>query len=336
MSRPYTPNRQTYRGRRRTRLWLAILCLLCAAAILAFLIVRLVLPSDGQMLPAPTGSTHMNQPSLPPTQTTPADTQPVPVTAPPSASETAPVQAVPAPSAVPSEVLPPQTAAPASFEPVEGSVVPAQISEVAVPQGEAHDKSWFSNAVMVGDSRIDGFRLYSGVTECDYIVRTGMSVYDVADEKPVIRVGEEKQTVYQALGEKQYAKVYLSMGVNELGYYNPEVYGKKYSQIVDQVRTIQPNAQVYVMTIIPVNTKLCAENDQKSWITNEWVAKYNAALVGMAAEKGVMLLNPVEVMQDETGELREDLASDGVHFKKVGYELWRDYLLSHTGEAAGE
>lgn len=337
MSYPsYTSNRRSYRGRRKTRIWLALLCVLCAVGVVAVLVWRLTQSPSGQVLePLPPASAPVAATTAMPEVTPPASD--VPASAAPSQSGTvesapaAPSEAPPAvPSAAPSAV--PSEAAPASFAPVDGSVVPVEIAGVAVPQGEAHGLEWFDDAVMVGDSRVDGFRIYSGVTQCDYIVRTGMSVYDVADEKPVIRVGEEKHTVYQVLGEKQYGKVYLSVGINELGYYNPEGYGKKYGQIVDQVRAIQPGAQVYVMTIIPVNSKLCAENKQKEWITNEWVAKYNAALVGMAAEKGVLLVNPVETMQDETGELREDLASDGVHFKKAGYELWRDYLLCHTGK----
>jgi len=290
---------------------------------MAFLLIRLARTPTAQTLEPPPPAPVEAAPPLPP------ENAPL--------SEAAPLETAAVPETAPAGTAPPPSAAPTVFEPVEGSVVPAEIDSLTVPQGEARDSGWFSDAVMVGDSRVDGFRIYSGITECDYIVRTGMSVYDVADEKPVVRVGEEKQTVYQVLGQKQYAKVYLSLGVNELGYYDPTTYGKKYSKIIDQVRAIQPDAQVYVMTIIPVNSKVCAENEQKEWINNEWVAKYNAALVSMAVEKGVLLLNPVEALEDSAGELREDLASDGVHFKKAGYELWRDYLLCHTGEdGAGE
>lgn len=327
----YTP-RRAYRGRKKFRVWLLIIDIVCAAVIMAFLFVRLARTPTAQTLePPPPAPVEAAPPLLPEnaplSETAPLETVPVPETAPP---ETA------LPEPTPTVTAPPPSAAPTVFEPVEGSVVPAEIDTLAVPQGEARDSGWFSDAVMVGDSRVDGFRIYSGITECDYIVRTGMSVYDVADEKPVVRVGEEKQTVYHILGQKQYAKVYLSLGVNELGYYDPKTYAQKYGKIIDQVRVIQPDAQVYVMTIIPVNAKVCEENKQKEWITNEWVAKYNAALVGMAVEKRALLVNPVEALEDDAGELREDLAADGVHFKKAGYELWRDYLLCHTGEAAGE
>lgn len=153
----------------------------------------------------------------------------------------------------------------------------------------------------------------------------------MAQEEEVIRRGEEKISVFAALEEGQYAKVYLSMGVNELGYYNPEGFGETFGKVVDRVRELQPNAAVYVMTVIPVNSEKCREYDQKSYVNNDLVKQYNEALVKMALEKDVYLVNTVEALADETGEVPADLSSDGVHFKKEGYLMWRDYLLCHTG-----
>ncbi len=207
----------------------------------------------------------------------------------------------------------------------------SSIAEVAVPGGTAYDTSWFSDAVLIGDSRMNGFQLYSDVKEASYITCTGLSIYQVAQEEEVIRRGEEKISVFAALEEGQYAKVYLSMGVNELGYYNPEGFGETFGKVVDRVRELQPNAAVYVMTVIPVNSEKCREYDQKSYVNNDLVKQYNEALVKMALEKDVYLVNTVEALADETGEVPADLSSDGVHFKKEGYLMWRDYLLCHTG-----
>jgi len=212
-----------------------------------------------------------------------------------------------------------------------GSVVSDDISELAVAEGEAMDGDWFSDAVLLGDSRVDGFRLYSGAKGADHIVRAGMSVYEVDKEKQNISVGGAKYSAYQLLGKKQYAKVYLSIGVNELGYYDPNGYAETYEKIIDKVHQLQPNAQIYVMTIIPVNTKVCKANGQKSYINNDLIRQYNTALVEMAAEKDVLLIDAAEALAGEDGELLENMTSDGVHFTKEGYVAWKDYLLCHTG-----
>lgn len=210
-------------------------------------------------------------------------------------------------------------------------VVPENIDEIAVAEGKAVDSGWFSDAVLIGDSRVDGFRLYSGASEADYIVRAGMSVYEVDKEKQNISVGGAKHSVYQLLGRKQYAKVYLSIGINELGYYDPKGYAETYKKIIDRVSRLQPDAQIYVMTLIPVNAKVCKENNQRSYINNDLIRQYNTALVEMAAAKDVLLINAAEALAGEDGELLEEMTSDGVHFIKDGYAAWRDYLLCHTG-----
>lgn len=210
------------------------------------------------------------------------------------------------------------------------------MAAVAVPEGEAQDLSWFSDAVLIGDSRMNGFQLYSDVTEAHYITCTGLSIYKVAEEEKLIRWGEEKISVLEALKKGTYGKVYLSMGVNELGYYNPEGFAETFGKVIDRVREIQPGAEVYVMTIIPVNSELCREYKQFDYVNNTLVEEYNTALVDMAKEKDVYLVNVSEALVDETGEPPKELSSDGVHFQKEGYLRWRDYLLCHTGAGKGE
>lgn len=315
-----------YRGRRRFPLWLLAVDVLCVVVVLTVLVLRLWDrgAGPGAVSPPPVGPDEVA--AAMESETSPAPSaQPTAVPSPEASSlPSAPVNA----TAAPDVSAPPAASVPL---PPEGSVVPANIAEIEVPQGEAKDSSWFSDAVLVGDSRIDGFRIYSGITECDYIIRTGMSVYDVAERKQNVKVGDRKYSVMELLEQKPYAKIYLSMGVNELGYYNPEGYGAKYGDIIDQIRSLQPDAEIYVQTIIPVNAAMCAENNQPEYVNNEIIRQYNASLVEMAVNKGVLLVNPVEALEDDTGEIPAELSSDGVHFKAEGYILWRDYLLCHTG-----
>jgi len=173
--------------------------------------------------------------------------------------------------------------------------------------------------------------MYSGVTEADYIDFTGMSVYTVASGKKIIRQGEEKLSVLEVLAQKQYEKIYLCLGVNELGYGNPDGYAKTYGEVIDQIRQLEPNATVYVQTIIPVNAEECKSHGQFDYVNNEMIGRYNTALVRMTAEKKVLLIDAAEALTDSNGELPAEISADGVHFQKKGYTIWRDYLLCHTG-----
>jgi len=193
-------------------------------------------------------------------------------------------------------------------------------------------EEWFADAVLIGDSRMDGFHLYSGVTkEADFLVHTGLTVYEVVNGKEVIRRGEKKVSVLAALDGKSYGKVYLALGVNELGYKDAQDFADTFGKLVDELRERLPDAAIYLQGIIPVNTEKCKAHSQPYYVTNENIAAYNEALAAMAAEKEVFFLSPPDALLDENGETSADLSADGVHFKRDGYALWLEYLTTHTG-----
>ena len=202
-----------------------------------------------------------------------------------------------------------------------------------VPESEAVDQAqWLADAVFIGDSRTDGFRLFSGVTsQATFLENTGLTVFEVMEGKKVIRRGDAKISVLDALKEGTYGKVYIALGVNELGYRDSDAFAETYGQFIDAVRELQPDALLYIQAIIPVNTAKCKANSQPYYVTNEAIAAYNEALAGLCAEKEVFFLRVDEPFLDENGETQADLSADGVHFKKEGYIKWLDYLTTHTG-----
>lgn len=205
-----------------------------------------------------------------------------------------------------------------------------------VAEREAVENEWFADAVFIGDSRTDGLRLYSGIRGVDFISYKGLTVFDVMNDKAVIQAGEEKIGPLQALTRKQYAKVYVSLGVNELGYNHDAEFADTYRALVDKVKELQPDADIYLQSLIPVSTEKCAQTKQPYYVTNEKIAVYNAIIETIAAEKEVYYLNVKEVMVDENGELPLDASSDGIHFYRGGYITWYEYLKTHTVEDDAE
>ena len=201
---------------------------------------------------------------------------------------------------------------------------------VPVSQSEPVDDAWFADAVLIGDSRTDGMRLYSGMKGVDFLCYKGLTVFEVYHDKPSVQTADGMKGVLQALGEKQYSKVYVSLGINELGYNDDEGYAGAYSTVVDKIKEIQPDASIYLQLLIPVNEQKCSEKNQPDYITNRQIDIYNDIIRTIAAEKQVYLLNPGEIFVDETGQLQYDASFDGIHFNKAGYKSWYEYLKTHT------
>jgi len=199
-----------------------------------------------------------------------------------------------------------------------------------VAQSEPVEDAWFADAVFIGDSRTDGLRLYSGMRGVDFLCYKGLSVFEVMSDKQVIQTADGKVGVLQALGGKQYGKVYISLGVNELGYNYDQGYADTYSAMVDKIREMQPEADIYLQLLIPVNEQKCRETNQPYYVTNRQIGIYNDIIRALAAEKQVYLLDVGEIYVDETGEMFYDASFDGVHFNKPGYKQWYEYLKTHT------
>lgn len=204
-----------------------------------------------------------------------------------------------------------------------------------VPEREAVNEEWFADAVFIGDSRTEGMRLYSGLKAADYICYKGLTVKAVVENEPLIQVEGATVGVLQALAEKQYKKVYLCLGLNELGYPTEQGFADYYTQVVDKLIELQPNADIYLQAVLPVNTEVCRQSNQPSYVENQRVAAYNAIIADLAEEKQLCFVDVREALVDENGELPAELTSDGVHMRKDGYVTWYEYLKTHTVEENG-
>ena len=192
---------------------------------------------------------------------------------------------------------------------------------------------WFNDAVFLGDSRTDGLRLYSGIRGPDFLSHKGITVFDVMDrpDKRVISIDGKKYTILEALEAKRYAKVYIALGVNELGYNDNQGFADKYAEMLDTIQALQPEAVIYLQNITPVNPAKCREYKQPYYVTNEQVSAYNEILTRLAAEKQV-LVDVASALVDEDGILPREGTVDGVHFSKDWYKKWLEYLMCHTAD----
>ena len=199
-----------------------------------------------------------------------------------------------------------------------------------VPESEEVEMEYFEDALFIGDSRTDGLRLYSGIQGADFYCYKGLTIFEV-DERKIVELNGNSYSVVEALEKgPQYAKIYISLGVNELGYYNDDAYHQAFSEFLDTVKALQPNAIIYLENLVPVNPQKCAEYKQPSYVNNDRVAAYNAIYPQLATEHQVALLDVASALSDENGILPADATADGVHFTKAWYQKWLAYLMNHT------
>ena len=198
---------------------------------------------------------------------------------------------------------------------------PAPIPEPD-PRFTQVDASYFDDAVFIGDSHTDGFMDYAGLPNADYLCRTGLTVWSAAEDAEF----PGGQTLAQALSGKHYGKVYMMLGINELGTGSAESWAAQYKVLLDQVRSLQPDAIVFLQAIFHTTQ----EKSDSTFYTNSTINARNAELQKLADWVNVFFIDCNPVFDDSSGALRADYSGDGVHVKAAYYPLWRDYLF-HFG-----
>ena len=194
-----------------------------------------------------------------------------------------------------------------------------------VPESEPVEDSYFADTVFLGDSRTEGFHLYSGLEEGQYLYAVGATVESVFT-KSTQETEAGTVPILDALAEMDCGKVYIMLGVNELGWPRAEVFREQYGKVIDRVREDHPEAEVVIQSLLPVSAKQEAKG---SYVNNRRIAEFNALLEELAAEKDCPYLNVAEAVTGEDGCLRPELTTDGVHLNTEGCRVWLDYLKDH-------
>ena len=221
---------------------------------------------------------------------------------------------------------------------------PAEVSEPAksgfvlwspdsgfVPENGRVDDSYFSDALFVGDSRMQGFVLYSGLSNVKSYTSVGLAV-DTAYSKKFVQLDGKELTLAEALQQTapNFGKIYLLFGMNELGWGTWSVFVSKYGGLIDLIQQANPNAVIYLESLIPLTAEKSAKSD---WLNNDHVNSFNKMIWQLAADKGVYYLNTAAGLAGEDGTLPGDASTDGVHLNKEACGKWLEYLKTHTAGA---
>lgn len=195
-----------------------------------------------------------------------------------------------------------------------------------IPESEAVEDTYFEDAVFLGDSRTEGFSLYSGLETGTCLYGVGATVESVFSKKDWAASGE-KVPLLDALAETECGKVYLMLGVNELGWSKKETFYNQYAKVIDRIREDLPEAKIVLQTILPVSAR---QDARGSYVNNERIAVYNEVIRSLAEEKDCFLADVAEALTGEDGCLPADLNFDGVHLNPAGCKIWLNYLRTHS------
>lgn len=186
---------------------------------------------------------------------------------------------------------------------------------------------YLDDALFIGDSRTRGLSLYSGWNNTTFYAETGLTIYTLFDKEVVPVEGSSKLiTIEESLEKEHFAKIYVMIGINELGYGTPEEFYDTYENIIGRIHELQPDAIIFVEGIIHVSEK---KDNEKIYINNESIQSRNNLLKTLANNHDIFYLDANEALCDEDGFLIDEYTFDGVHLRAANFDPWKEYILEH-------
>jgi hypothetical protein len=192
-------------------------------------------------------------------------------------------------------------------------------------QFETVKESYFDDALFIGDSRTVGLSEYSGWKNPTYFADVGLTIYDVFDKK-IAEVNGKKYTIDKALEKKKFKKIYIMLGINELGTGNTKIFIKEYKEVIEKIHGLQPDAIIFVEAIMNVSKK---KSDTDPIFNNKNIKDKNDHLALLADNKNIFYIDVNKAITDKTGGIPQKYTFDNIHLKAAYYDIWTKFLMKH-------
>lgn len=186
---------------------------------------------------------------------------------------------------------------------------------------EEVDLSYFDDALFIGDSRVAGLAMNSGTNATFYAV-TSFQLYRYKTFK-VVQTPSGKVPIFDAMPYDKFTKIYIKVGLNELGSVTDEPFLDAYASLINDLRVMQPRAIIYIQAILPV-TQVKSQTDKVH--CNENIKKRNENLKSFAELMKCYYVDVGPYFADETGALKAETTADGIHMYSKYMPMWIDAL----------
>ena len=187
------------------------------------------------------------------------------------------------------------------------------------------DESWFDDALFVGDSRTQGLANFGRLGNATYFANVGLSVYSIQS----VRIGLAdvgKGNLKSLLMKKDFGKIYISLGLNEImGDHDNLI--TKYQEVIDMIQEIEPDAVIILQGIMTVGREKAAV---KACFHPDYIASLNERIKGLAVGDKMRYIDVNEWIADEEGYLPDGWSKDGTHPYADGYYEWGQWILQNA------
>ncbi len=216
---------------------------------------------------------------------------------------------------------------------------PQTATPLGVTESVSVSADWFDDALFIGDESTTGFGYYNTWVQSQntqaIVPRYYATGYRLSVEKSLDLswIADETLTFYSVdetmPGSDDIGKVYLMLGYYDITSTTSSAYVDNLKILLYELKQAYPNATIYIQSLLP------RVLSQTALPSNERIFAYNLALAEFCEQYQIFFVDVAFALKDELGNLPDNLCSDvqmtGRVLSDQAYQLWLDYLLTHTG-----
>lgn len=185
----------------------------------------------------------------------------------------------------------------------------------------------FKNAVFIGDYFVFAAKDYGYFQYSAFVPASDLDMNTIQTKKNFKL--EDKYVIatdYLAALENV-ESVYITFSAESISWMDCPTFTKKFTSFIEAVQTSQPNAEIYIQSILPINSAKAEKREYT--VTNEKIDEINRNLLAIAEEKNFWYLDINPLYKNEKGELAEEQTTNGIRLERASYDAWRDYITTH-------
>lgn len=186
--------------------------------------------------------------------------------------------------------------------------------KAAIAAGEFDIFGMFEDYVIFGDSRVMGFSFYGFLEDARVLADSGATIKNIQDHL------DEVERMHPS-------NIFFSYGVNDMGMnINAEEggYGQIYADQIKKVLDIVPDANIYVVAIMPCTPDTLENNP--AW---KQVNTYNKEIEKMCKENKWNYINVNNITDGGNADIYQ---SDGIHYLSTFYSEWAAAIFDEISD----
>lgn len=210
--------------------------------------------------------------------------------------------------------------------PAETTKAPEETTVPPTTEAKESLQEFFDNAAFIGDSVTLKLRNYNtefgALGNATFLCQGSYSVAHAVNNTMYLSYQGEDMTPQDALKACGANKVFILLGMNDIGLYEIDETIQNWATLIANIRQVNPDMDIYIQSGTPIY-----HTGETGSLTNARMDEYNVKLKAFAEANNCVYVEIAASMKDSNNGLAKAYCSDDfVHMTNPGCALWVELL----------